>query len=712
MSKKNTTSEPKTWYRILGKKNNETRIDIMSEIGFWGITAEQFRNDLKGIGEDEPIHVHINSDGGDILEGNEIYNALVEHKGRVRVSIGAIAASMASVIAMAGDEISIAENGFIMIHNPWTMALGDAEEMRKVADVLDKLKNNIINAYRKQTTKTVDEISSMMDEETWMTAEEALANGFVDKIETLDEESDESASNLDLSRFSNSLKFLSRLTLQNLKGTVVGDRRFAVVGKRGKVTVKDLQEANTPQPESSSDDHPADELVGPQNNKEDKKQMKSIESADPAAPVSPEAQAAEIKKKADELYRAKLKRDQEIDDIVVAVRTRDKKDFADLALRFKQEDKSADEFARAIVTSKEFKQFEVVGSGIEVVEPLDSLKGSPGFYVVTNEAYKALAEIIKTRGRGSLPQKTQLMVDTCQTLRQYLNRVGRFMDAPGPPTSTGLTSIEKLPGIVELGVRRLTIKDLIAAGATSNTTIRYIREVSFNNSAATVAEGAAKPAALFEYQEVDAPVRKIAAYVKVTDELFADYLAMASYINQRLPYMVERTAEDQILNGNGVGQNLTGILQTSGIQTQAKGADTAADALFKALTLVRFTGFFEPDGFVFHPTDWQNLRLAKDSAGQYFGGGPFTGAYGSSPLVQYDSYWGKPAVITPAIPVGTALCGAFKLGAQYFQREGLTIDMTNSDQDDFIKNLMTILAEERLALAVYRPLAFCQVTGL
>src|SRR5581483_4451200 len=131
--------------------------------------------------------------------------------------------------------------------NPWTMALGDAEEMRKVADVLDKLKNNIINAYRKQTTKTVDEISSMMDEETWMTAEEALANGFVDKIETLDEESDESASNLDLSRFSNSLKFLSRLTLQNLKGTVVGDRRFAVVGKRGKVTVKDLQEANTPQ---------------------------------------------------------------------------------------------------------------------------------------------------------------------------------------------------------------------------------------------------------------------------------------------------------------------------------------------------------------------------------------------------------------------------------------------------------------------------------
>ena len=78
----------------------------------------------------------------------------------------------------------------------------------------------------------------------------------------------------------------------------------------------------------------------------------------------------------------------------------------------------------------------------------------------------------------------------------------------------------------------------------------------------------------------------------------------------------------------------------------------------------------------------------------------------------FDSLWGKPCAITPAITAGTALVGAFKLGAQYFMRQGMTIDMTNSDQDDFIKNLMTIRAEERLALAVYRPLAFCTVTGI
>jgi HK97 family phage major capsid protein len=106
------------------------------------------------------------------------------------------------------------------------------------------------------------------------------------------------------------------------------------------------------------------------------------------------------------------------------------------------------------------------------------------------------------------------------------------------------------------------------------------------------------------------------------------------------------------------------------------------------------------------------MRLSKDTANQYFGGGPFTGAYGNGPYVKHDSIWGLPVAITPAITLNTALVGAFKLGSQYFQREGMTIEMTNSDQDDFIKNKMTIRAEERLALAVYRPLAFCTVTAL
>lgn len=546
-----------------------------------------------------------------------------------------------------------------------------------------------------------------MDEETWMTSEEALADGFVDSIDNKVEEGEE-AVDFDLSKFLNSANFLSRLKVEHLKRSGNSSRQLSRNRQTGKVTLADLQEALVEQPPSSDGrvEPPEGKLIVIRNQVMEKKN-------EPDAPVkTPEQQAVEIKQKADDLYKAKLKRDEEIDGIVLEVRKRDKKDFGELAAKFKREDKSPDDFARAIVTSDAFKQFEVVGSGLEVIEPLDYLKGSPGYAVVTNEHYKALADMVNKRGRGAIPQKTQLIVNAPGSIRQYRDAAARFLNAPAPPTSSGLTSIEKLPGIVDLGVRPLMVKDLLAPGATSNTTIRYIREVSFTNYATTVAEGAAKPQALFEYQEVDAAVRKIAAYVKVTDELFADYLQMASYINQRLPYMVERTEEDQLLNGNGIAPNLTGILQTAGIQTQPKGADTAADALYKALTLIRFTAFFEPDGYIIHPTDWQALRLAKDSAGQYFGGGPFTGAYGGGPLVQFDSFWGKPVAITPAIVQGTVLAGAFKLGAQYFQREGLTVDMTNSDQDDFIKNLMTIRAEERLALAVYRPLAFCQVTGL
>jgi HK97 family phage major capsid protein len=293
--------------------------------------------------------------------------------------------------------------------------------------------------------------------------------------------------------------------------------------------------------------------------------------------------------------------------------------------------------------------------------------------------------------------------------------ISRFMNAQ---LSTGLTSIEKLPGVVGIGTRPLTVKDLIASGATTSTVVRYIQETVFTNTVATVGEGAAKPEQVFAFNEVDANVKKIAAWTKMSEELYADFLAVASFINQRLPYLVERVEEDQLLNGDGVGNNLVGILNTVGIQTQAKSTDTAADAIFKAMTKVRWAnmtsaqGGFEPDGIVMHPTDWQNIRLSKDTAGQYFGGGPFTGAYGSAGLIQFEMLWGKPVSVTPAIAAGKALVGAFRLGAQWFQRQGVTVETTNTDQDDFIKNLMTIRAESRLALAVYRPVTFCTVTGL
>jgi HK97 family phage major capsid protein len=279
-------------------------------------------------------------------------------------------------------------------------------------------------------------------------------------------------------------------------------------------------------------------------------------------------------------------------------------------------------------------------------------------------------------------------------------------------TSAGLTSIMRVPGIVQLGQLRLTVADLLATGQTQATTVRYMQENTFTNAATTVAEGGTKPEATFDVSEKDAPVRKIAVTAKVTDELFADYPAMRDYVNNRLRFMVQLKEEQQLVGGLGTGSEITGILSTAGIQTLAGSKATAAEDLLKAADKIRVNSFFEPDGIVINPLDYQPIRLLKDLNAQYYAGGPFQNEYGVGGVPVSPPLWGLPVVITPAVPAGTALVGAFKIGAQVFYREGITLDMTNSNVDDFVKNLLTIRCEERLALCVYRPKAFCTVTAI
>jgi HK97 family phage major capsid protein len=225
-----------------------------------------------------------------------------------------------------------------------------------------------------------------------------------------------------------------------------------------------------------------------------------------------------------------------------------------------------------------------------------------------------------------------------------------------------------------------------------------------------VGEEGEKPEATLVTEDVAAPVKKIAVLIKVTDEMFADFPMMRDYVNTRLRFMVEAKEEQQLLNGTGAGNQITGILQTSGIQTQALSTDIA-ETTMKAMTKVRSTGFFEPTGAVFHPNDWEQVRLLKDLNGQYFGGGPFTGAYGNNGIAK-DSIWGLPVVVTTAIAEGTGLIGAFRLGAQIWQREGVKVEAFDQNEDDVNFNRVTVRVEERLALTVYRPLAFCKLTGI
>ena len=173
----------KSWYSISAKADQkQTEISIFDEIGYWGITAKQFISDLKSVDPSHNILLSIHSPGGEVFDGNAIANALKRHPGGVTTQIEGLAASMASVIALVGSPVKMAANGFYMIHNPWGVALGDACDMREQADLLEKIQTGIVNAYVAKCGATVEQIQEWMDEETWFTAEEALAAGFIDEI--------------------------------------------------------------------------------------------------------------------------------------------------------------------------------------------------------------------------------------------------------------------------------------------------------------------------------------------------------------------------------------------------------------------------------------------------------------------------------------------------------------------------------------------------
>ncbi len=178
-----TRTNNQSWYSIKAKANDTAEISIYDEIGYWGITAKSFSKDLKALGNNlKQINLHIHSPGGDVFDGIAIYNLLKNHPANVTVYIDGLAASMASVIAMAGNEVIMPENAMMMIHKPWGIQGGDAEDMRKYADLLDKVENTLIPAYANKTGKTPEELAEMLSAETWLNGKECVEQGFADKL--------------------------------------------------------------------------------------------------------------------------------------------------------------------------------------------------------------------------------------------------------------------------------------------------------------------------------------------------------------------------------------------------------------------------------------------------------------------------------------------------------------------------------------------------
>lgn len=173
-------------YSIKAKGNASAEIYIYEDVGegwFGGVSAKQFAMDLKGLGSVQTIDVRINSGGGDVFDGLAIYRQLVDHPARVVAHIDGLAASIASVIAMAGDEIRISQAGFVMIHDAWGLAVGNAGDMRQMADVLETTSGSITDVYVARTRQDRGDIRNWMEAETWFTGAEAVDNGFADSMD-------------------------------------------------------------------------------------------------------------------------------------------------------------------------------------------------------------------------------------------------------------------------------------------------------------------------------------------------------------------------------------------------------------------------------------------------------------------------------------------------------------------------------------------------
>ncbi len=189
----------KKWFNIQGKATDAVaEVYIFDEIGAYGITAQDFISEMKEY-KDTPVNLRINCIGGDVFDGMAMYNIIKKREAKTTAYIEGIAASMGSVIALAADEVIMAENSLFMIHNAWGGAMGEAEDMRKTASILEKISGEIANIYERKTRLSLNRIIEMMDKETWLNANEAYELGFIDLIS----DSIKVAAKYDVSKFKN-----------------------------------------------------------------------------------------------------------------------------------------------------------------------------------------------------------------------------------------------------------------------------------------------------------------------------------------------------------------------------------------------------------------------------------------------------------------------------------------------------------------------------
>lgn len=312
---------------------------------------------------------------------------------------------------------------------------------------------------------------------------------------------------------------------------------------------------------------------------------------------------------------------------------------------------------------------------------------SLGRQLYDSDQFKSFVENPRAGGRATLQVKADLTSATTE--------------APG--SAGALTTAQRQPGIIAPPNQVLRIRDLIAPGRTDSNSIEYVRETGFtNNAKAQAKEGDLKGQSDLQFDDETVPVRTLAHFIKASRQILDDASQLESYIGQRLLYGLKLVEDRQLLNGDGLTGNLKGIIpQATAFADPASLADyTIMDQLRLAM-LQAVLAEYPASGHVLNPIDWTKIELTKDNDGRYIIGQPQGTA---SPTL-----WGLPVVTTQAMGNGKFLTGAFDMAAQVFDRQQSSVAVATQNEDDFVKNKVTILCEERLALAVYRPEAF--ITG-
>lgn len=334
--------------------------------------------------------------------------------------------------------------------------------------------------------------------------------------------------------------------------------------------------------------------------------------------------------------------------------------------------------------------------------------------VAQGELQAALREVQQKQAAGSGDQEDslsmgQIVINSPQVKdAQHALASGRKANASvqvkaitTAPGSVGQAiAPDRREGMLLLPNRRMTVRDLLMPGQTSSGVITYSKETGFANNAAPVAEGARKPESSIAAVSVTETVKKIATFIKASTEVLSDMPQLRSLIDFRLRYMLAFREEAQLLMGSGVGNNVNGLYTQASAFTPPTGvvAVTSPIDRLRVALLQAELAEFPSDGMVLNPIDWANVEMQKDGQGRYLIGNP-QGTL--SPTL-----WNRPVVSTQAMTVGQFLAGAFGMGAQVFDREDANVVIATENEADFVENLVTILIEERLALAVYRPEAF------